>query len=213
MLNENPIKISPSILSANFAFLQEEIDKISNADYLHIDIMDGHFVPIISFGTVIMKCIKSGLVKDVHLMVENPFNYIEEFAKAGANIITFHYEACKNISETIDKIHSFGVKAGISLNPNSKIEDIIDFIPKLDMVLIMTVYPGLSGQKFMPEVLDKVKRLREMFPKIDIEVDGGINEETARAAIENGANVLVSASYIFNSESPSEKIEILRKIT
>jgi len=210
MLNENSIKIAPSILSANFSCLQQEIDRISNADYLHIDIMDGHFVPGISFGTVIMKCIKSDLVKDVHLMVENPINHIEAFAKAGADIITIHYEACKNILETLDKIHSFGIKAGIALNPNSNIEDIMNFIPKLDMVLIMTVYPGLSGQKFMPEVLHKVRKLREMFPKLDIEVDGGINAETAKTAKESGANILVSASYLFNSDSPSEKIETLR---
>jgi len=212
MFNKNPIKIAPSILSANFAFLQEEIDRISNADYLHIDVMDGHFVPNITFGPVVIKNIKTDLVKDVHLMIENPMNFIEEFVKSGANIITIHYEACKNILETIDKIHSFGVKAGLSLNPDSRIENIIDFIPKIDMILIMAVNPGFGGQKFIPEVLDKIKKLREMYPEIDIEVDGGINEETAKIAKENGANVFVSGSYIFNSKSPSKNIEKLRDI-
>jgi ribulose-phosphate 3-epimerase len=212
MLNKNPIKIAPSILSANFAILQEEIDKVSDADYLHIDVMDGHFVPNITFGPVVIKSIKTNLVKDVHLMIENPIDFIEEFVKSGANIMTIHYEACKNILETIDKIHSFGVKAGLSLNPDSRIENIIDFIPKIDMILIMTVNPGFGGQKFIPEVLDKIKRLREMYPEIDIEVDGGINEETAKIAKENGANVFVSGSYIFNSKSPSKNIEKLRDI-
>ncbi len=212
MPTKNPVKIAPSILSANFAFLQEEIDKVSNADYLHIDVMDGHFVPNITLGPVVIKNIKTDLVKDVHLMIENPINFTEEFFRSGADIITVHYESCKNILETIDKIHSFGIKAGISIKPETKYEDIIDLIPSIDMILIMTVNPGFGGQKFIPEVLGKIKKLREMFPEIDIEVDGGINEETAKIAKESGANIFVSGSYIFNSESPRESIEKLRII-
>lgn len=215
MQDKKQIKISPSILSANFAYLQDEIDKVSNADYIHIDVMDGHFVPNISFGPVVIKNIKTDLIKDVHLMIENPEDYIEEFAKSSANIITIHYEAFKDtleIIKTIEKIRSFGIKVGISINPDTKIENIIEFIPKVDMILIMTVNPGFGGQKFIEKTLNKIKRLREMFPDIDIEVDGGINEETAKIAKENGANIFVAGSFIFNSESPKDMIENLRNI-
>ena len=207
------IKIAPSILSANFGHLQEDINKVDNADYLHIDVMDGHFVPNITIGPVVLKDIKTELIKDVHLMIENPGKYVKDFAKAGADIITVHAETCKdNLIDVLDKIRELGVKAGVSLNPDSKLEMIENVLDKVDMVVMMTVFPGFSGQEFIESVMPKIRALREKLPELDIEVDGGINERTVKIAADAGANVVVAGSYIFCSENPGQKVEQLRNI-
>ena len=198
------IKISPSILSADFSQLGEEVKIISQtADYIHIDIMDGHFVPNITIGPKVVKALRpySNLVFDVHLMTYNVDQYIKEFAEAGADIITIHAEACTHLDRSIDLIKSLGKKAGVSLVPSSH-EDILDYIiDKVDLILVMTVNPGFGGQAFIPSQLKKIKNIRNKIDKsnrnIELEVDGGINPTTAKQAIAAGADVLVSGDYIF----------------
>lgn len=205
------IKIAPSILSADFGQLNEEIKSVEKyVDLIHVDVMDGHFVPNITLGAPVVAKICAKIPLDVHLMIENPGNYVEDFAKAGADIITVHSEACKDLKGLLKKIRALGVKAGVSVKPKTPISAISKVLDYVDMVLIMTVEPGFGGQKFMEEMMKKVSELRKRKPKLDIEVDGGINEETAKIAVKAGANVLVAGSYIFGAKNRKKAIESLR---
>ncbi len=216
----NQIKISPSILSCDFSEIGNEIEKLNNsgADLIHIDVMDGHFVPNLTFGPPVISKIRkcSKLPFDVHLMISPVEKYIQDYANAGADIITFHPEATDNIQRTIDVIKSCGKKVGISLNPETPSTVIENYLKEIDLILIMSVNPGFAGQKFMPEVLEKVKFFRSKIKNenlnIDIEIDGGIDFKTAPLAIKAGANILVSGTTIFKGENNiSENIKNLRK--
>ena len=216
----NQIKISPSILSCDFSEIGSEIEKLNNsgADLIHIDVMDGHFVPNLTFGPPVISKIRkcSKLPFDVHLMISPVEKYIQDYANAGADIITFHPEATDNIQRTIDVIKSCGKKVGISLNPETPSTVIENYLRKIDLILIMSVNPGFAGQKFIPEVLEKVKFFRSKIKNenlnIDIEIDGGIDFKTAPLAIKAGANILVSGTTIFKGENNiSENIKNLRK--
>ncbi|MBP3038321.1 ribulose-phosphate 3-epimerase [Bacillaceae bacterium Marseille-Q3522] len=212
------IKIAPSILSADFSKLAKEIKDVENggADYIHVDVMDGHFVPNITIGPLIVDAIRpvTKLPLDVHLMIENPEKYIEAFAKAGADYITVHVEACRHLHRTIQQIKSYGVKAGVVLNPATSLHTLDYILEDVDMVLLMTVNPGFGGQKFIASVLEKMKELNEIRKKkklnFAIEVDGGVNENTAPLCIAAGANVLVAGSAIYNQEDRKKAIEVLR---
>lgn len=205
------IKVAPSILSADMANLGQQVKMVEDAGagLLHIDIMDGHFVPNLSFGPTVVKSIRglSKLVFDVHLMLTNPIDYIESFAKAGADIITFHVEAESDIDLCIEKIRSFGIKAGLVFNPDTDPKIYEKYFDKVDMILIMSVYPGFGGQKFIADVLSKVKYIREkMGPDFDIEIDGGVSPANAAEIKQAGANVLVAGSAVFCAENPEEAI-------
>ncbi|AYD40020.1 ribulose-phosphate 3-epimerase [Clostridium fermenticellae] len=212
------IKIAPSILSANFARLGEDIELLnkSRADWIHIDVMDGMFVPNISFGIPVIKSIRkiTSLPFDVHLMIEKPDRYIEDFVKSGADIITIHYEADKHLDRTINYIKSFGVKAAVALNPATPIESIRYLIPNLDMVLIMSVNPGFGGQKYIRYSSDKIRELKEMKDKFNenllIEVDGGITMENVEEVVKNGADIIVAGSAVFKGGNIKKNIENLR---
>lgn len=211
------VKIAPSILSADFSKLGEEIKDVekAGADLIHVDVMDGHFVPNITIGPLVVDSIRpiTKLPLDCHLMIENPDQYIEAFAKAGSDYITVHVEACRHLHRTVHLIKSFGVKAGIVLNPATPIEWIEPILSDVDMVLLMTVNPGFGGQKFISSVLPKIKRVREMADEkgleLEIEIDGGVNEETAPLCIEAGATILVAGSAVFNQ---SDRVQAIAKL-
>lgn len=207
--------IAPSILSADFACLSNEIKKVENAgaDWIHVDVMDGHFVPNLTIGAPVVKDIRkiTNIPLDVHLMIENPEKYLDDFINAGSDIITFHIEAVKNPIELIRKIKSKGIKAGVSIKPKTPVSEIISLIKEVDLILVMTVEPGFGGQKFMLDCAEKIKEIKKFVPgNLIIEVDGGINNETSKICKEYGANALVAGNYIYKAENASEAIESLR---
>ena len=214
------IQISPSILSADFSQLGNEIKRLeeAGADMIHMDVMDGHFVPNLTIGPPVIKALKkhTSLLFDVHLMISPVHKYIDAYADAGADIITIHPEATEDLKSSILRIKKLGKKVGISLNPETKTDVILNFLNQIDLVLIMSVNPGFGGQKFMPEVLDKIKKLKKIKEEkkfnFDIEIDGGINFDNSKAAIEAGANILVSGTTIFKSNNGDIKknIELLK---
>ena len=215
------VYIAPSILAADFRKLGEEIALVESlgAEYLHFDVMDGHFVPNISFGVPVLESISKchQMINDVHIMISEPKKYIEKFADAGADIITFHYEACEDqdeIQDVIDMIHSYGIKAGLSIKPNTPVEVIQPFLEDLELVLVMSVEPGFGGQSFIPEALDKISYLRKIIDLNGylclVEVDGGINDKTAKLCREAGVDILVAGSYLYGHDDIKERVESLR---
>ena len=210
--------LSPSILAADFSRLGEQIHELdeAGAQYVHIDVMDGMFVPSISFGMPLMKSIRpcTDRIFDVHLMIEEPVRYIDDFAEAGADLITVHAEACKHLDRTIEAIKEKGLLAGVAINPATPLSAIEWVLPKVDMVLIMTVNPGFGGQKLIPYTLDKVRALRAMIEKADlktdIEVDGGVNAANVREVLDAGANVIVAGSAVFKNDAAANTKEFLK---
>ena len=201
--------LSPSILSADFKVLGEQMKATeeNGATYLHFDVMDGMFVPSISFGMPVLKSIHdaTGQVMDAHLMVQEPIRYVEAFKEAGAHIVTVHLEACEDVGATLGKIHDCGMKAGLSICPETPVSAVEPFLPQIEMLLIMSVHPGFGGQKFIPESLDKIRRIKKLLDEnrlhADIEVDGGINTDNVRAALDAGANIIVAGSAVFKGDA------------
>lgn len=212
--------IAPSVLSADFLNLGRDIEMLnqSKAEWIHLDIMDGLFVPNISFGLPVVQAIRKATTKtiDVHLMIEQPERYITAFADAGADVLTLHYEASRHLHRAMQQIRDAGMKAGVVLNPHTPVELLQDLLPYLDLVLLMSVNPGFGGQKFIPQILDKTVRLKKMIEKrgleVLIEVDGGVNTETAAQLFDAGADALVAGSYVFGSEDPQKTIERLLEV-
>ena len=212
--------IAPSVLAADFSNLQRDIEMIneSDADWFHIDIMDGVFVPNISFGMPVLRDIKKHAKKtlDVHLMIVNPDQYIETFSKLGADILTVHYEACTHMHRTIQAIKATGMKAGIALNPHSSVNQLKDVIKDIDVVCLMSVNPGFGGQSFIENTFDKVKELKELIQSkgsdCQIEIDGGVTNKNAKKLVQAGANILVAGSYVFKNSNPTETISKLIKL-
>jgi len=209
------IKIAPSLLAADWLRLGEEVRSVEDAgaDYLHCDIMDGHLVPNLSFGTPIVEALArvATVPLDVHLMLDNPGEHIERFAEAGASIIGFHAEATRDPERLIARIHNCGKRASVTLNPGTPAGAVVDCVGAADQVLVMSVHPGFGGQAFIPEVLEKVRWIRGHAPSLDIEIDGGINAETAPLAIAAGANVLVAGTAVFGAADRREAIDALRR--
>ena len=213
------IKLAPSILSADFAALLEDVKKVEAAgcEYLHIDVMDGHFVPNITIGPLVVKSLRNrcNMTFDVHLMIENPDKYIEDFANAGADIITVHQEAAVHLHRTIQAIKALGKKAGVSLNPSTPVETLKHVIKDIDMVLIMTVNPGFGGQKFIDTMIPKIKEIKAMADKenknLEIQVDGGITPDNVKLVVDAGANVVVAGSAIFGTNDIENTVKLFRK--
>ena len=212
--------IAPSVLSCDFANVQRDVEmiNISDADWFHVDVMDGVFVPNISFGFPVIKAIKKHAKKplDVHIMIKNPDDYVTQFKEAGTDILTVHYEACRHLHRTIQNIKANGMQAGVALNPHTPVSVLVDVIKDLDLVLIMSVNPGFGGQKFITNAIEKVKQAAELIKRTGsnakIEVDGGVNLETGKLLIEAGANALVAGSFVFGSDNPAETISKLKQL-
>ena len=206
------IKIAPSVLAADYANLETELKKCAAAQFIHLDVMDGHFVPNISIGAPVIKSLRNvtEIPFDVHLMISEPLRYVEDFADAGADIICFHIESESDTEKTVNKILECGCRAAIAIKPGTPASAVLPYLSRLSMVLVMTVEPGFGGQSFMEDMMPKIKEIRAAAPNIDIEVDGGVNPKTIKTAASAGANVFVAGSAVFKSEDPAKTIEMLK---
>lgn len=206
--------VAPSVLASDFTDLTNEMEKVKTADYIHLDIMDGHFVPNISFGPDVVKQLRSKteVPFDVHLMISHPLKYLDRFAEAGADIVSFHVECDDDTQEVIDRITELGIKPALTLKPGTPVEELYPYLDKLFMVLIMTVEPGFGGQKFMADQMDKIRKIKERCPNLLVEVDGGVNRETVHVCKEAGADICVAGTAVFKAEDPAAEIAYLQNI-